>query len=182
MNFSLRNPVGITAIVVLAIAVVLAGSALFAGTKAPAMAASGCGMQQGSAQSGQGCAMMGGGGSESCPMSKDGGTMGMMHGGSGCAMLAGKVVSVGRDGSITVRVKPAANAPDATRKAVGQLKVGDGVSMMMMLDKAQSGASAGTAHKVAKYACPMHPEVTSDKPGQCPKCGMNLELANPQNK
>jgi hypothetical protein len=24
------------------------------------------------------------------------------------------------------------------------------------------------------YTCPMHPEVTSDKPGQCPKCGMNL--------
>jgi RND family efflux transporter MFP subunit len=24
------------------------------------------------------------------------------------------------------------------------------------------------------YTCPMHPEVISDKPGQCPKCGMNL--------
>jgi rubrerythrin len=24
------------------------------------------------------------------------------------------------------------------------------------------------------YTCPMHPEVTSDKPGKCPKCGMNL--------
>lgn len=24
------------------------------------------------------------------------------------------------------------------------------------------------------YTCPMHPEITSDKPGQCPKCGMNL--------
>jgi ABC-type uncharacterized transport system auxiliary subunit len=26
----------------------------------------------------------------------------------------------------------------------------------------------------AMYACPMHPEVTSDKPGQCSKCGMDL--------
>lgn len=24
------------------------------------------------------------------------------------------------------------------------------------------------------YTCPMHPEVTSNKPGKCPKCGMNL--------
>ncbi len=27
-----------------------------------------------------------------------------------------------------------------------------------------------------RYACPMHPEVVSDTPSQCPKCGMNLEL------
>jgi membrane fusion protein, copper/silver efflux system len=26
------------------------------------------------------------------------------------------------------------------------------------------------------YHCPMHPEITSDKPGTCPKCGMDLEL------
>jgi membrane fusion protein, copper/silver efflux system len=27
---------------------------------------------------------------------------------------------------------------------------------------------------VMNYSCPMHPEVTSDKPGKCPKCGMDL--------
>ena len=27
----------------------------------------------------------------------------------------------------------------------------------------------------ATYTCPMHPEVISDKPGSCPKCGMALE-------
>lgn len=26
------------------------------------------------------------------------------------------------------------------------------------------------------YTCPMHPEVRQDKPGRCPKCGMNLVL------
>lgn len=28
--------------------------------------------------------------------------------------------------------------------------------------------------KVASYTCGMHPDVTSDKPGKCPKCGMEL--------
>ncbi|MBN8718665.1 MAG: hypothetical protein J0H85_04415 [Sediminibacterium magnilacihabitans] len=27
------------------------------------------------------------------------------------------------------------------------------------------------------YACPMHPDVTSDKPGKCAKCGMDLTLS-----
>jgi hypothetical protein len=27
------------------------------------------------------------------------------------------------------------------------------------------------------YTCPMHPDVKSDKPGKCPKCGMSLVLA-----
>ncbi len=30
----------------------------------------------------------------------------------------------------------------------------------------------------ATWTCPMHPEVQSDKPGSCPKCGMALERAD----
>lgn len=40
-------------------------------------------------------------------------------------------------------------------------------------------ASSLDTTKLAKgtgfYQCPMHPEVTSDKPGSCSKCGMDLE-------
>ncbi|MDN5287512.1 MAG: hypothetical protein JWR38_3786 [Mucilaginibacter sp.] len=28
--------------------------------------------------------------------------------------------------------------------------------------------------KKGKYTCTMHPDVSSDKPGVCPKCGMDL--------
>src|SRR5262249_54047217 len=41
---------------------------------------------------------------------------------------------------------------------------------------AQSTSSAETS-KPARYICPMDPEVTSDKPGACPKCGMAVEPA-----
>jgi FtsP/CotA-like multicopper oxidase with cupredoxin domain len=39
-----------------------------------------------------------------------------------------------------------------------------------MDDPAAMPASAGPV----TYACPMHPEVTNDQPGRCPKCGMKL--------
>lgn len=41
-----------------------------------------------------------------------------------------------------------------------------------------------TAHEQAQenaiYICPMHPEIKQKKPGVCPKCGMALELEQPQ--
>jgi Heavy metal binding domain len=39
--------------------------------------------------------------------------------------------------------------------------------------------ACATETQAAVYVCPMHPEVTSDKPGRCPKCNMKLELSPP---
>ncbi len=36
-----------------------------------------------------------------------------------------------------------------------------------------NNATETKAEKVV-YTCEMHPEVISDKPGKCPKCGMEL--------
>jgi len=38
-----------------------------------------------------------------------------------------------------------------------------------------SPAVKSTEQQKDVYSCPMHPSVRSDKPGKCPKCGMNLE-------
>jgi len=35
-----------------------------------------------------------------------------------------------------------------------------------------------TTRKELHYACPMHPDVTSSKPGKCPRCGMTLRLVS----
>lgn len=39
----------------------------------------------------------------------------------------------------------------------------------------QSETSGQSVAKPGQYTCPMDPEVISDTPGKCPKCGMNLE-------
>ena len=43
-----------------------------------------------------------------------------------------------------------------------------------MQQEDQHRAGATTAERI-KYTCPMHPEVRQPGPGQCPKCGMNLQ-------
>jgi hypothetical protein len=44
-----------------------------------------------------------------------------------------------------------------------------GPSGLLTLPPAAGEVAAGTV-----YTCPMHPEVVSDHPGKCPKCGMDL--------
>jgi hypothetical protein len=39
-----------------------------------------------------------------------------------------------------------------------------------------------TKQNAAVYTCTMHPEVVSDKPGKCPKCGMDLVVKKTTSK
>lgn len=54
-------------------------------------------------------------------------------------------------------------------KAMGE------VSTMHDMDiKNHDSQATSKSPKQNLYVCPMHPEVTSDQPGKCPKCGMDL--------
>lgn len=45
-------------------------------------------------------------------------------------------------------------------------------------DHGAATATGGEEEAAAVYTCPMHPEITSEKPGTCPKCGMALVKKN----
>lgn len=75
----------------------------------------------------------------------------------------------------------AEESPPAARSTVLDLAGADPVGEAPAgpaMDHGGHGApgAAPAAGAASLYSCPMHPEVTSDKPGQrCPKCGMRLE-------
>lgn len=52
------------------------------------------------------------------------------------------------------------------------------LSCLLMFSSCKNSSTAtGNAkseQKAVVYTCPMHPDVKSDKPGKCPKCGMDL--------
>jgi hypothetical protein len=51
------------------------------------------------------------------------------------------------------------------------MKEGECMDMDGKMDKCDSKMKH---EKSMTYTCSMHPEVTSDKPGKCPKCNMDL--------
>jgi hypothetical protein len=45
-------------------------------------------------------------------------------------------------------------------------------SLVIFAQTSKHHETDSSSNKV--YTCPMHPEVISNKPGKCPKCGMTL--------
>ncbi|MDB6028447.1 MAG: putative Co/Zn/Cd efflux system rane fusion protein, partial [Verrucomicrobiales bacterium] len=60
---------------------------------------------------------------------------------------------------------------------IGLIALVLGTSLITGCNKSDGPGAAPKA--VAKYFCPMHPTYTSDRPGDCPICGMKLVLIKP---
>jgi hypothetical protein len=86
----------------------------------------------------------------------------------------------GMDHSQMPGTKPATPASDAAATAAEMKKTEDEMKRAADELKAKSDAmkaKPGAQPKATLHVCPMHPEVKSDKPGTCPKCGMALKPA-----
>ena len=95
-----------------------------------------------------------------------------------CIMKDGKML-VMKDGKTMPMDKDMKMANGTTCMVNGEYVMKDGKKMTMkegecmdMNGKMDHCKKADP--KAVVYTCSMHPEVTSDKPGKCPKCGMEL--------
>ena len=104
-----------------------------------------------------------------------------------CMMKDGKMM-VMKDGKTMPMEKTMVMKNGTTCMANGECKMKDGSKMKMKngdcmemsgkicTDKIKKVAKSKTIKKMAMmdYHCQMHPEVKSNKPGKCSKCGMDL--------
>jgi Heavy metal binding domain len=104
-----------------------------------------------------------------------------------CMMKDGKMM-VMKDGKTMPMEKDMVMENGTTCMTNGECIMKDGTKMMMKngdcmemsgkmcTDKMKHMSKTKTTKKMAtmEYSCPMHHEVTSDKPGKCSKCGMDL--------
>ena len=127
-------------------------------------------LNQGFSQSTSGTSKM-----KDCCMMKDGKMMKME---SGKMMLMEKEMTM-KNGTVC---KPNGECMTKDGKKM-MIKEGECIDMNgsvescgMMGTKMKSDMKKNKMEHAAVYACPMHPEIKSDKKGKCSKCGMDLEL------
>ena len=95
-----------------------------------------------------------------------------------CMMKDGKMM-VMKDGKIMPMKKDMVMKNGTKCMTNGECITKDGKKMMMKNGDCMEMSGKMCTDKMKKmaamtYTCPMHAEVTADKPGKCPKCGMNL--------
>ena len=104
-----------------------------------------------------------------------------------CMMKDGKMM-VMKDGKTMLMDKDMTMKNGTICMTNGECTMKDGKKMMMKngdcmemsgkmcSDKMKKMKKTKNTKKMAvmDYSCPMHPEVTSNKPGKCSKCGMDL--------
>ncbi len=87
------------------------------------------------------------------------------------------------DGKIVAVTLTAKTVFTKDKKPATAAEVKPGLRVVVDTAKGKDGLEAtevqiGVAETAnAVYTCPMHPEVKESKAGKCPKCGMNLVLA-----
>lgn len=104
----------------------------------------------------------------------------MMKDGKMMCMKDGKIIPMDKDmkmkNGTTCMVNGECVMKDGKKM---KMKEGDCMDMDGKMDKCsmtpKSKKTKSKKHTMAMtYVCPMHAEVTSDKPGKCSKCGMDL--------
>ncbi|MFQ6372339.1 efflux RND transporter periplasmic adaptor subunit [Shewanella sp. YIC-542] len=66
-------------------------------------------------------------------------------------------------------------APHQHDHALHQPAAANPLKVQKIVSRADNDTGPGGT---IKYVCPMHPQIVSDTPGNCPICGMNLEKVN----
>ena len=95
-----------------------------------------------------------------------------------CMMKDGKMM-VMKDGKTMPMKKDMVMKNGTKLMTNGECITKDGKKMMMKNGDCMEMSGKMCTDKMKNmgammYHCPMHSDVTSDKPGKCPKCGMNL--------